>query len=197
METNPLKLPFGLWNEGWALDLHTSSSLPIKNEQGEIIGWDTTRSPIGEELYRLKYCKELHRAETIARVAAEFIKQTKWRIDLIIPMPPSDLTREFQPVYEMAKIIGRLIDLPVDFNSLKKVKLTSELKEIEEAEIRGQILKDAFDMETNAISGKNALIFDDIYRSGQTLNIACKVIIKKGNARRVYALTITKTRSKR
>ncbi|MCX7929047.1 MAG: phosphoribosyltransferase family protein [Patescibacteria group bacterium] len=195
MEINPQQL-FGNWIEGWALDLHTIYSIPIAPEMNI---WDTKRPPIAEELYRLKYCYEQDRVDSIAKVAAEFLNKykSKWQLDLIIPIPPSDTTRPFQPVYEMAKSIGRLVGLPVDFNTLRKVKSTFQLKDINDPDKRREILKDAFDINFNSLSGKNVLIFDDIYRSGETLNAVCDVIMNKGKARGVYVLTITKTRSKR
>lgn len=198
MEINPQKL-FGHWREGWALDLHTYSSHPIKDEYGNILGWDTLRPPIAEELYRLKYWHELYRVDNIAKPAAKFLNiyKSKWQLDLIIPIPPSNTTREFQPVYEMAKAIGKIIGLPVKFNILKKIKPTSQLKDIADPEIRREILKDAFSVNFNALFGKDVLIFDDLYRSGETLNAVCDAIMNKGNARGVYVLTITKTRSKR
>jgi competence protein ComFC len=198
MEINPQKLE-GHWNEGWALDLHTSSSHPIKDENGIITGWDTRRPPVAEELYRLKYWKEQYRVAVIAKPASEFLDKykSKWQLDLIIPIPPSDTTRVFQPVYEMAKSIGKQTSLPVDFTTLKKIKSTSQLKEIEDQIKRKEILKDAFSINLNALNGKDVLLFDDLYRSGETLNAVCDIIMNKGKARGVYVLTITKTRSKR
>ncbi len=194
LEINPQKLD-GCWNEGWALDLHTLYSIPIIPDNGIFY---TKRTPLGEELNLLKYKGELARAQIIAETTANFLKnEVNWNIDMIIPIPPSDNEREFQPVYEIAKSIGRIVGLPVDFNTLRKVKSTIQLKDIEEPEKRREILKDAFDITFNALSGNNVLIFDDIYRSGETLKAVCRVIMDKGNARGVYALTITKTRSKR
>jgi predicted amidophosphoribosyltransferase len=198
MEINPQQL-FGHWNEGWALDLHTLSSTLIGiDEHGKTV-FDTKRPPIAEELYRLKYWREQYRVDNIARPAALFLNKykRKWQLDLIIPIPPSDTTRDFQPVYEMAKSIGRLVGLPVDFNTLRKVKSTSQQKDIDDPDTRREILKDAFNINYNALRGKNVLIFDDLYRSGETLNAVCDVVMKKGKASRVYVLTITKTRSKR
>jgi competence protein ComFC len=198
MEINPQKIE-GHWTEGWALDLHTSSSHPIKDKDGNITGWDTKRPPIAEELYRLKYWKEQHRVAGIAKPASDFLNKykTKWQLDLIIPIPPSDTTRDFQPVYEMAKAMGKLTSLPVDFTTLKKIKSTSQLKEIEDPDKRKEILKDAFSINLNALNGKDVLLFDDLYRSGETLNAVCDMIMNKGKARGIYVLTITKTRSKR
>ena len=128
IEINPQKLD-GNWKEGWALDLHTLYSILIEPDLGV---FDTKRTPIGEELYLLKYRNERNRAENIAKVAAEFLnnKKSDWNLDVIIPIPPSDITREFQPVYELAKSIGQLVGLPVDLNSLKKLKNISQLKNI-------------------------------------------------------------------
>lgn len=189
----------GYWTKGFALDYHTTSSLPIKDENGNITGWDTKRPSIAEELYKLKYWKEKYRIENIAIPASEFLNRykTTWQLDFIIPIPPSDTIREFQPVYELAKAIGKICTLPVDFNTLKKIKPTSQLKDIEDPEIRKEILKDVFNVTSNSLSGKNVLLFDDLFRSGETLNAVCNIIMNKGKARNVYVLTITKTRSKR
>jgi len=195
MKINPQKLN-GPWKEGWALDLHTLYSIPIEPELGI---YDTKRPPIAEKLYLLKYQNQKHRVKNIARPAANFLNKYKseWQLDLIIPIPPSDTTREFQPVYEMARSIGQLVELPVDFDTLIKVKSTSQLKHIEDPDKRQEILKDAFTINLNALVGKNVLLFDDLYRSGETLKAACDVIMNKGKAKEVYVLTITKTRSKR
>lgn len=193
-----LKLP-GIWTDGYALDLHTiSSSATGIDPNGRTI-WDTKRPTIAEELYRLKYRREQVHVEIIARYAFDFLNnfKTKWQLDLIIPIPPSDTTRTFQPVYEMANAIGRLTNLAVDFNSIKKIKSTAQLKEMESSPERKEMLKDAFSINDSFLSGKNILIFDDLYRSGETLNAVCDIIIKTGKVKNVYVLTITKTRSKR
>ena len=212
MELNVQKLD-GHWDDGYALDFHTLSSKPITEyekkievidgKEEEVIyeikkGWDTKRPPIAEELYKLKYWHERSRLSTIANEAASFLNgKADWKIDLIIPVPPSDTIREFQPVEELTKAIGAIRKLTVDLTTLKKLKPTSQLKEIEDPDIRRENLKDAFDIVSNSLNGKNILLFDDLYRSGETLNAVCDVIKNKGNAKNIYVLTVTKTRSKR
>jgi predicted amidophosphoribosyltransferase len=198
MEINPQELE-GHWNEGWALDLHTISSTPVGVDEHGHTRFETVRPPIAEELFKLKYRGEKNRIEAIAKPASAFLKKhkSKWELDVIIPIPPSDNNRTFQPVYELAKAIGTKVNLPVDFKVLKKTKPTSQLKQIDDPEQRKEILKDAFDIATNSLNGKDVLIFDDLYRSGETLNAVCDILLKKGKARGVYVLTITKTRSKR
>jgi competence protein ComFC len=219
MIINPQRLP-GPWKAGFALDLHTLSSVPkewttkkvteivliagkpvtIENEiQDKVTKWDTTYSAIGLEMNHLKYWGEIHRAEAIGTTAADFLKQQQpsWNINLIIPIPPSDTTREFQPVYEIVNRVGSLCTLPIDFHSLKKLKSTSELKRIDEPIKRKELLNGAFSIQNSSLTGKNILLFDDLYRSGETLNAVCDIITNQGKANNVYVLTITRTRSKR
>lgn len=218
MELHPQKLS-GHWTEGFALDLHTVSSTPKeyakkiveeknpitgeivkveKEDRDKVIKWDTTYTAIGLEMNHLKYWEERGRVNTIAQEAATFLaSKTGWKIDLLIPIPPSNTSRDFQPVDELAKAIGTICKLAVDFKSLKKLKSTSQLKEIEDPAKRREILKDAFGISPSSLTGKNVLLFDDLYRSGETLNAVCDIIKNKGNAKNVYVLTITKTRSKR
>lgn len=219
MDINPQILT-GHWKAGFALDLHTLASVPKewttkkvivqefingefvpveKEIQDKVIKWDTTYTPIGLEMNHLKYWREKHRAEIIGSTAAEFIKQklNTWEINLIIPIPPSDTTREFQPVYEIVNQIQKISGLPVDFHILNKLKSTSQLKEIEDPNKRKDVLNGAFSIQNNSLAGKNVLLFDDLYRSGETLNAVCDIIMTQGKAMSVYVLTITKTRSKR
>jgi len=214
MKTINIQKLTGHWTEGFALDLHTISSIPIYSTktvkmiidgketnvdvQGDIIGWDTKRPEIAEHLYQLKYCYDKSRIPIISTEVVNFLKtKVYWNLHKIIPMPPSDTTRSFQPVYELAKVIGNSCNLDVDFDTLKKLKSTNQLKSIEDPEQRKEILQDTFDTIANSLSGKNILLFDDLYRSGETLNAANDVLKNKGNAANIYVLTITKTRTKR
>lgn len=201
----------GHWTEGFALDLHTTSSRPIHEIktvkktidgqeidmkiEGAITGWDTKRPEIAEHLFQLKYRYDRTHIQPISTEAFNFLAtKANWGLHKIIPIPPSDTTRSFQPVYELAKAIGILCKLEVDFKALKKLKSTSQLKGIEDPEQRKEILKDAFDTEENSLSGKNVLLFDDLFRSGETLNAANDILKGKGKASNIYVLTITKTR---
>lgn len=189
----------GKWKEGYALDLHTVSSLPIFNEQNEIIGWDTKRPDIAERLYRLKYWSDIRWVDSIADAASNFLLDhlNNWSIDLLVPAPPSNTDRKFQPVYELAKSIGSKVKIVVDYKAVTKIKSTTELKGEEDSEKRFEMLKDAFLVKDNYLLDKNVLLFDDLFRSGETLNAICDVITNKGKAKNIYVLTITKTRTKR
>ena len=202
----------GNWNWGVALDLHTKSSIPIFNDDGEITGWDTERTEIGEELYRLKYWtseNDALKAKRVGKLSSEVVKvineiiklvKDKKDIDLniscIIPVPPSK-TRGFQPVIEMAKVVREKSGIPLNLSLLKKIKSTEQLKEIEDEQEREEILRDAFDVEENILSGQNVILFDDLYRSGATLKAITTILKNKGKAKNVIVITLTKTRIKK
>jgi hypothetical protein len=57
VKTNPIKL-HGVWQGGYALDLHTIGSTFLGTDSFGHDVFDTTRSEIGELLYRLKYGRD-------------------------------------------------------------------------------------------------------------------------------------------
>ena len=190
----------GNWKDGYAMENHTTKSKPAEvSETGEVLSWNTHRPPISEELYRLKYWRENNRVDKIASPAADFLKRLnkKWNIDVILPVPPSNTGRYFQPVEEMASAIGSKLNLPVDLNYLVKTKHTAELKGITDPDERKRELKGAFTIKDQRCKGKNVLIFDDLYRSGATLNEVTDLLLTSGEVNNVFVLTITKTRKKR
>lgn len=202
----------GNWNLGVALDLHTKSSSPIINDDGEITGWDTIRTEIGEELYKLKYWtseNNVVKAQRIDRLSDEVVKMINQIIKIIkekkdfdinfsyiIPVLPSK-SRTFQPVIELAKEVANKSGIPLGSNILKKVKSTDQLKQIEDEQEREDILNDAFDLEDGCLSGKNIILVDDLYRSGSTLKAITTSLKNKGKAKNVIVIVLTKTRSKR
>src|SRR5437763_15875914 len=98
MTTNPVELQ-GAWRRGWALDLHATSSAFLGYDEYGHARYDTTRSPLGELLYQLKY-RGQQTAGQVATVMAEFLNDkpdTLARIEVIVPIPPST-ARAVQPV---------------------------------------------------------------------------------------------------
>jgi predicted amidophosphoribosyltransferase len=99
-------------------------------------------------------------------------------------------------VIEIAIRLGSELSLPVSLDSLVKTSETPELKDIDDPDKRGSVLENIFQIKNTRVKGKNILLFDDLYRSGATLNAVTKVLYNVG-VRNVYALTLTRTRSKR
>ena len=69
IKTNPTLLQ-GEWNVGYALDCHTLKSVPIGVNPFGRTQYDTTRSEIGELLYRFKYKSDYDCLEPIVDAAA-------------------------------------------------------------------------------------------------------------------------------
>jgi competence protein ComFC len=187
----------GNWDKGWALDLHTLHSIKLADGK-----FDTTYTFLGNALNKLKYWKDRSFIPAIIDAATEFINSEEYKeyftsIDVIIPGPPSDTSRSFQPVYELAKLLSSRIGKPIDTEYLIKLKSTSQLKGIEDPDKRKEILKNAFDLQNNNYENKNILLFDDLFRSGSTLEEITNVLKHKGKVNKIFILTITKTRTKR
>ncbi len=194
VECRPVPL-YGNWTSGFALDVHTISSVHRGvNESGYGI-FDTTRSPLGQLLYQLKYEGNRLAALQIGRTAAGFLHRCPWRFDILVPVPPSAV-RQSQPVALIADAIGRAMQLPV-VECVRRSRSTPELKNIYDSKQRTDLQRDLYEVERDQAYGKTILLFDDLYRSGLTMNAVATLLLGAGGAARVYVLAITKTRSHR
>ena len=71
------------------------------------------------------------------------------------------------------------------------------LKDIEDTELRHQQMQNAFQVTDQRYSQESVLLFDDLFRSGETLNAVSNALVAQGNVGRIYVLTVTMTRTKR
>lgn len=191
-KSNPIKIS-GEWTSGYALDVHTLSSTYLGiNEAGHEV-YDTQRSELGELLYRLKYRSDKSAADEIIKTVAAFIQPRPLRSDLLVPVPPSG-KRALQPVLLLANGIGAALNLTVA-DCITTTRPPTELKGVQDVERRKEMLKGLYAVDPKITRGKNILLFDDLYRSGSTLNAITWLLLKEGKAEAVRVLTITKTRS--
>lgn len=194
--TNPMPIS-GPWDDGFALDLHTVNSQYLGDDAYGNPQFDTTRSPVGELLYQLKYRSDRSAAEALCQTAVEFVKNRRWAPNLIISVPPSRPGRRFQPVPFLASGVGKLLGYPVCEDCVVKTKKTSELKSIYDYQERLEQLKDAYSVATEKTAGCDVLVIDDLYRSGATLEAVTGALRTNGKVGKVFALTFTRTRSTR
>ncbi len=196
LPTNPIRL-LGPWNEGFALDFHTINSQYLGDDAYGHPQFDTTRTPIGELLYQLKYGSDKTAIKALGQAAAEFIEDQNWNLNLIVPVPPSRSGRRFQPVPLLAEEIARLLGWQSCPDCITKTKETDELKSIYEYQERLTQLRDVYAVATEKTMGKNVLVIDDLYRSGATLEAVVMALRELGKAQNVFTLTFTRTRSNR
>jgi competence protein ComFC len=189
----------GNWTNGWALDQHTVRSAA---DGSGYIGnpiFTTERTEIGEALYKLKYREEQTQVEPIAQMVADFIRGRSelWDIKAILAVPPSDWRRSFQPVEVVAARIGALLNLPAPDDYLLKAKQTMPLKGVTDKRLRREELQGAFAVADQRFADKHVLLFDDLYRSGETLKAVTVALLFLGNSAKVSVITATSTRSNR
>lgn len=196
MKISPRRIK-GKWTCGYSLDLHTLSSEYIGDNEYGHPQFDTKYSDMGGLLNRLKYKSDKSVLRIIIDTTAEFLNSKSWSVDLIIPVPPSRETRAFQPVIAVAKGVSKFTGIKLCTDCVVKIKKTLELKDIYEFSKRVEILKDAYAVAKREVEGRNILLFDDLYRSGATLNAITQALKDKGKAKEVYALTLTITRRRR
>lgn len=186
----------GPWKAGFALDLHTISSEVVGYDEWGHEVFDTKRSEMGELLYQLKYRKDRTVIRIIAETVVEFSTKQSWGIELVVPVPPSS-QRSFQPVLVLAEAITNTLRVPYCGDCVVKVRGTPQLKNIYDLQERSRLLTGAFTASKSAVVGKNVLLFDDLYRSGATLQAVAAALVKDASPRDIYALTLTMTRTRR
>jgi len=195
VKKRPLRIP-GRWKKGFALDYHTVRSIYVGDDEYGHPMFETERTELGDLLYRLKYRSEASVAEEIVRAAAEFLSSWNPGVDAIVPVPPSRSHRSLQPVLVLAEALGKRLELPVTADCVEKVKAFPELKNVYDYDERLRLLDGAYRIKAPSIKGRRVLLFDDLYRSGATMNAVAGALYDQGGAAEVYALTITRTRTK-
>ena len=183
----------GRWLSGVALDLHTTSSTAVGPNQFGHMQFDTARPEIAELLFRLKNRSDREAAESIIETAADYLAKYRSKFDVIIPVPPSQ-RRAVQPVIIVAEGIGRTLGLPV-LSCIGTTRSTTQLKNVTDPEERKKHLEGLYTVNASETRNLNVLLFDDLFRSGSTMNVITELLMTTGNAASVRALTITKTRS--
>jgi predicted amidophosphoribosyltransferase len=186
----------GPWKDGYALDLHTISSVMIGHNEYGHPEFDTTYSEVGGLMHRLKYRSDKTALPELVETAVSFIRS--WGIDFstIVTVPPTKAYRTFQPVLTLASEIADILKVPLLRSAIRKVKEIPELKNVYDPEERKRLLKGAYEANANAINGKGILLVDDLYRSGATMNEITEVLLASG-ASEVYAFAFTQTRTKK
>lgn len=192
MNLNPQRVA-GSWDEAFTLDRHVQSSEYLgENEYGHP-QFETTRTELGELLFRLKYRSDQAAIAPIAQAAADFVKKWNPQVDVIVPVPPSK-ARKVQPLMQIVEEVGRLLHLPVEQASVRKVKPTPELKNLGHSD-RVDAVAGAHAVDSQAFAGRRVLLLDDLYQTGATLNAIGRLLKEAGGASAVFALALTRARS--
>lgn len=194
IKINPSRIE-GLWRQGWALDIHTLSSTPIGEDEYGHMQFHNERSEIGELLYRMKFRADPEVGPALVEAALGFLKSSSLKWDMMVPVPPSS-GRPLQPVTLLANGIGQGLDLTVS-ECIAATRPTAQLKNVYDLERRKALLNGLYSVLPLVTQGKRILLFDDLYRSGATMNAITSELLDAGQAESVDAFVITRTRKHR
>ena len=122
-----------------------------------------------------------------------FLSHHRDKFDAIVPVPPSQ-QRALQPVIVLAEGIGTALKVPV-LSCITTTRPTGQLKNVTDREQRREQVKGLYQVDAAQTKGRKLLLFDDLFRSGTTMNAITDLLLFAGQAAVVRALTITKTRS--
>ena len=188
-----MRIP-GAWRQGYVLDYHMIRSEFLGHDEFGNPMFDTKRTEMGELLYQLKYRRNLEVLDALVKAATKFVKGWRVTFDAIVPVPPTKI-RRVQPVFAIATRLANSLGLPFRQDFVRNVKNTKELKNVFDYNERIILLENAYRVRDRSLQGKIVLLFDDLYRSGATLNAVTRVLYEQARCADVHALALTRTRS--
>lgn len=124
--TRPMRIP-GRWREGFALDHHTLRSTFLGDDEFGHPMFETTRSEIGDLLYRLKYRTDESVVPDIIDAAVELLSAWRPGIEVVVPVPASR-TRSVQPVLVLGSAMAKRLGIPFASECVSKSHEVPELK---------------------------------------------------------------------
>ncbi|OYW76224.1 MAG: amidophosphoribosyltransferase [Verrucomicrobia bacterium 12-59-8] len=187
-----LKQIHGNWEDGWALDKHMLKSEYLGDDQNGRPQFQNTRSEAGEATYQLKYKGNTSKAIALAEAIAENIYPKFPTIGFIVPMAASTI-RTVQPVNLVASELGKLVGIPVFDKILQKIPNGTKLKDLHSKEEKLTAIGDSLRIK-GIISNEgkwNALIVDDLFDTGASMEAACKVLKTYSKVDNIYVTTFT------
>ncbi len=189
---NPTQIK-GAWRQGYVLDYHTISSGLLGYDQFGNPMFDTKRTDVGELLYRLKYRRDVKALDPLVEAAVHFVKNWQISFAAVVPVPPTRV-RQLQPVFEVGDRLAGVLNLPILKDFVQTIKKAKELKDVFDFNERIKLLENAYRVRDQSLREKAVLLFDDLFRSGATLNAVTRVLYEQGQCSDVYALALTRTR---
>lgn len=195
MKTN-IRMIQGPWTLGFVLDKHTLGSIHIGEWPNGKPKFDTTYTEVGNGVFLLKYRSDYSQVQPLVDTLYKVIKEEiREKINFIFPMPPSDLTRNRQPVFALAKKLAEQMDVGYATNGLTKDKLEKSLKNAGSKEEKLALLKDKFSTHQSLSNEENGplniLLLDDLFDSGASMEEASKALQGCRSIQNVYVVALT------
>ncbi|MAY27594.1 MAG: amidophosphoribosyltransferase [Polycyclovorans sp.] len=185
----------GAFNDGYALDKHTASSVFVGHNEYGHPQFDTTRTPAGEAVFQLKYRGDFDQAKPLAKAVVRNIVPYFPKIGLVMPAPAST-ARQRQPVHEVAGFVAERMDVPLFDNLIEKSAVasnTGSLKNMNTRQEKDEALQGRY-LLNKPISNEgrwNVLVVDDLYHTGATMDAICSLLAQYDKISGVYVAALT------
>lgn len=156
-------------------------------------------SNIAQLIYRMKYDGRSSIAVFMGRHAAKVLKPSGFfdGVDVIVPVPITRLRRfhrGFNQSEMLARGISEVTGIPVDATSLVRRRFSGSQTRLS-GEQRLSNVRSAFELvSSSALSGRHALVVDDIFTTGATLSVCLREISQKAAGVRLSILTLGMTK---
>lgn len=195
MMTVNLRKIEGNWDLGYALDKHIISSVYTGDNQAGYPTFDTTRTPVGEAVFQLKYRFDWSQAAGLAAVVAGAVVPLLGKVGLIVPMPAST-PRSRQPVMEVALELAKLLGVKVFSDLLVKNAIPTanqSLKNMKSKEEKEAALVGRFSIKDEIINdGRwNVILLDDLFDTGASMEAASSALRAYAKVKNIYAVALT------
>lgn len=187
-----VKQIFGPWDQGWALDKHMLSSTYLGEDEYGHARFDNVRTEVGEATYQLKYKHDWNQVEPLARSLANNIYPKLANVGFIVPMPASTI-RSRQPVTEIVKALGKIIEKPIFTDILRKANNGKALKDLHTKDEKMEAIGSSFSV-NDGIDGNgpwNVLVVDDLFHTGASMEAACNVLRTYSKVSKIYMAALT------
>lgn len=153
--------------------------------------------PVRAAVHALKYGGERRLVEPLAAFMAQRWRRASRGGDLLVPVPVHAARRRergFDQAEELARVVGRILDLEVATCLARQQKTTAQhsLGRTDRARNVGH----AFAIAPRAaasVSGRWVVLVDDVMTTGATLR-GCAAVLREQGARGVSALTLARER---
>lgn len=152
--------------------------------------WDEAKSPLSygypvdRLIQRFKFDGDLPIGRLLAELLADYLAAGGEKPHCIVPVPlhPSRLKeRGFNQAAELARPVGRRLNIPVRLGVCERVRDTAVQSKLDAAE-RKKNLRDAFAVK-KTVDGAHIALLDDVVTTGTTMETLTRALKDAGAAR--------------